>query len=84
MAFFLLVLLGGGLYVRMTQGRELPRIAEKWDSKRGRSVTTGRFEVALYKHSPGLWRAWAITLDVGAAVALVAGIIACFRMAVTG
>ena len=84
MALLLLVLLGGGLYVRMTRGRALPRITEKWDSKRGRNVTTGLFDVALYKLSPGLWRAWSITLDVGAAVALVAGIIACFRMSVRG
>ena len=84
MAFFLLVLLGGGLYLRLTRGRELPRISEKWDSKRRRTVTTGRFDVALYKLSPGLWRAWAVTLDVGAAIALIAGIIACLRLSVAG
>ncbi len=84
MAFFLLVLLGGGLYVRMTHVETLPRITEQWDSKRGRRVTKGRFEVALYELSPGLWRGWSITLDVGGAAALVIGIIACLRMSFGG
>ena len=57
MALFLFVLLSGGVYVRMTHGRTLPRITQQWDSKLRRQVTKGRFDVALYKLSPRLWRA---------------------------
>ncbi len=83
MALLLFVLLSGLVYVRMTTGRVLPRITTAWDSRRKRNVTKGRFDVALYKLSPGLWRAWTITLDLALAAALVAGIIACFRMSVS-
>lgn len=84
MALFLFVLLSGGVYVRMTHGRTLPRITQQWDSKLRRQVTKGRFDVALYKLSPRLWRAWAVMLDVGAAAALIAGIVVCFRMSTRG
>jgi hypothetical protein len=84
MALFLLVLLGGGLYLRATRGRALPRVTQHWDAKRRRNVTKGRFEVALYALSPGLWRAWSIALDLVGAGALAVGVIACLRMSVTG
>lgn len=82
MALFLLVLLGGGAYLRLTRGRALPRVTQRWDSKRGRNVSKGHFDVALYKLSPGLWKVWSVTLDLVGATALVLGIIACFHLSV--
>lgn len=81
MALFLLVLLAGGAWLRVTGGYSPPRVTTSWDSKRSRQVTRGEFQVFLYKRSPRLWRAWAISLDVVAAVALLAGIVACLRLA---
>ncbi len=84
MALFLLGLLAGGVWLRVTHGRALPRVTEKWDAKRKRTVKQGQFEVALYKLSPAAWRVYATTLDLLGATVLVAGIVACLRMAVTG
>lgn len=84
MALFLLGLLAGGVWLRVTHGRALPRVTEKWDAKRKRTVKQGQFEVALTSSArpPGASTRRPST-SLGATV-LVAGIVACLRMAVTG
>lgn len=82
MAAFLATLGAFGVYARRRGGRPLPRITQQWDPKRGRTVSKGHFEVALYELSPSLWLAWSWLTDVVVAAALVGGVVWCLRLAV--